>query len=319
MTHALSRTARCALALALLTSTAALAQDAPAKTIAVVTDDDLPLYRTVVTGVGVEALGRVVTFSLGGDAAAGEPVFAQVKAASPDLVIAVGPKAANAAKAVMGQVPVVHSMVPRLESYDLGGQKVAGVRLERSYAAQLAALKALLPEAKKVAVLYNPARSGKSIQVARKAAAEADLELVAVGIGAPDEAKAALEGLKGQAQALWMISDPTVLNVATVESMIAFTTQEKLPFFALNASFVERGALFAFAVDYARLGRQVGRVANRILHEGADPGQLGVLNPEGIDVALNLKAARAVGEGDGLAIAVMSYAAKNRHGVLVFE
>lgn len=289
------------------------------KAYAVIIDDDLPLYRTVVTGIGVEALAAVDEYSLGGDASQAETVLKKVMADPPAAIIAVGPKAANAARARAGKVPVVYCMVPRLESYRLDGPTSAGVRLERSYRAQLGALKGLLPKASRVAVLYDPARSAQSIRLARAAANESGLELIAVELARPDDAAAVLATLSGKADALWMISDPTVLNVSTFEAMVTFAEREKLPFLALDARFVERGALLAFAVDYARMGRQVGRIANRIVFEGQSPDALGLVAPEGLDIAFNLGTAEKLGTKGELYESVLSYAAEHQHGVRVFR
>ncbi len=289
------------------------------KTYAVVIDDDLPLYRTVVTGIGVEALAVVDEYSLGGDASAGPTVMKNIALDPPAAIVAVGPKAANAAKAGAGDVPVVYCMVPRLESYRLDGPTTAGVRLERSYRVQLAALKSLLPKAKRVAVLYNPARSAETLRLARQAAGESGLELVGVEIASPQDASQALAKVQGKVDALWMISDPTALNLTTFEAMIAFAEEQKLPFLALDARFVERGALLAFAVDYARIGRQVGRIANQLVFEGQRPGSIGLVAPEGLDIAFNLTTAARLGDKGELYESVLQYAATNQHGLRVFQ
>lgn len=289
------------------------------KVYAVVIDDDLPLYRTVVTGIGVESLAVVDEYSLGGDASVGAVVMKKVMADPPAAIVAVGPKAANAARAAAGDVPVVYCMVPRIESYRLDGPTAAGVRLERGYRAQLTSLKALLPDASRVAVLYDPSRSAPSIRLARAAADENGLELVAVEITKPDDAAAALQGVAGKADALWMISDPTVLNLTTFEAMLSFAEEEKLPFLALDARFVERGALLAFAIDYARIGRQVGRIANQVVFEGKRPSEVGLVAPEGLDIAFNLATAEKVGKKDALYESVLGYAAEHQHGLRVFK
>lgn len=298
---------------------AAKVSDTAEKVYAVIIDDDLPLYRTVVTGIGVEALAAVDEYSLGGDAAAGAVVMKKVMTHPPAAIVAVGPKAANAAKVGAGKVPVIYCMVPRLESYRLEGPTTAGVRLERSYRAQLSSLKSLLPTATRVAVLYNPSRSEQTIRLARRAASESGLELVPVEITTPQDATTALAQIAGKADALWMVSDPTVLNLTTFEAMVRFAGEQKLPFLALDARFVERGALLAFAVDYARMGRQVGRIANQLVFEGQSPQQVGLVTPEGVDIAFNLSTAEKVGKKAELYESVLEYAAQNRHGLRVFK
>ena len=116
-----------------------------------------------------------------------------------------------------------------------------------------------------------------------------------------------------------MIADPTVLNLQTFDSMLRFSAENKLPFFALNTRFVERGALLSFSLDYSRLGRQVGRIANQLVFEGVAAEDLGQVAPEGLDIALNLTMAAQVGEPAALYGSVLEYAAAHRHGVRVFK
>lgn len=286
---------------------------------AVITDDDLPIYRTVVTGVGVESLAAVDEHSLGGDPELGPAVMKKVLSKNPAAIVAVGPKAANAVIAAGSDVPVVYCMVPRLQSYRLDTEHSVGVRLERSYRVQLGALRELLPDARRVAVLYDPAKSGPSIKAARRAAADAGVELVAVAIDKPAASDAALATLVGKADALWMVADPTVLNLQTFDAMLRFAEAQKLPFFALNTRFVERGALLAFSLDYTRLGRQVGRIANQLAFEGRVAADIGQVAPEGLDIALNLTTAAQVGDPAQLYAGVLEYAAAHEHGVRVFK
>jgi putative ABC transport system substrate-binding protein len=307
--------------LALLVSAPARAQDAPAadKPYAVVIDDDLPVYRTVVTGVGVEALAPVDEYSLGGDATLGAEVLANALKKSPAAIVAVGPKAANAAVKAAPDVPVIFCMVPRVESYKLEGGKRVGVRLERSYRVQLQALKELVPTAGRVGVLYDPRRSAPSMKLAQRAAGEVGLQIVPVQIDKPAAAKDALVRIAGAVDVLWMIADPTVLNLQTFDAMLAFSRDKKVPFFALNARFVERGALLAFSVDYARLGRQVGRIANQLAAGDDKASELSQVAPDGVDIALNLTTAAQVGEPAALYATVLEYAAAHEHAVRVFK
>lgn len=284
---------------------------------AIIADDDLPIYRTVVTGIAVEATAPVDEYSLGGDVSLGPEVVKRALEKEPAVVIAVGPKAANAAKKAVGKTPLVYCMVPRPENYRLSGGRVVGVRLERSYAAQLEALKAILPDVNRVAVVYDPSRSSRTLAEARRAADKLGLSLVPVEIRTPAEAATALAKGAGDAQAMWMISDPTVLNLQTFEAMLAFASEQKLPFFALNAGFVERGALFSFSVDYARLGRQVGKLANRMAEGGPEKG--GMLPPEETELAVNLSTAEAMGSAAELYARVLAYAADHKHAVRVYR
>lgn len=317
--RALQRSAACALVAAwCLCSATSLAQTPkPRAAWAVLVDDELPLYRTVTTGVAVEAGAALDVYSLGGDVTRAPDILNRALAKSPPVIVAIGPKSANAARQAAPRVPLVYCMVPRPENYALSGPRVLGVRLERSYATQLEALKAMAPGVRRVAVVHDPERGARTLQEARLAAAQVDLLLVPVAVRAPHEAAAALEKGASEADALWMVSDPTVLNLQTFEAMLAFAAARKLPFFALNSSFVERGALLAFTVDYGRLGRQVGRLASRAVERGDDSG--GLFAPEETELAINLGAAERLGDAKAFNTRVLGYAAEHKHALRVYR
>lgn len=279
---------------------------------AVIMDEELALYRTVLTGIAVEAPAAVTEYSLGGDASRGKDVVAAALNEKPAVLIAVGPKSANAARTFAPETPLVYCMVPRPENYRLSGPKVAGVRLEATYPVQLDAIKRLMPDVKRVAVLFDPSRSKPTLLAAKRAADAAGLALLPVEVQAPSEAAAALQRVAGDAQALWMVSDPTVLNLQTFEVMLAFAAEQRVPFFALNAGFVERGALFAFGVDYARLGRQVGQLAGRVVAGEVGQGPLAV---EEAVVAINVSSAAALADSPAFMARVVQYAADLKHSI----
>ncbi len=295
--------------------TAGPATDGPP--VAVIMDDDLPLYRRVMTGVALESQRRLAVFHLGGDVANKEPVLAAALAEKPVAIIAMGPRSLAAAEAA--DVPVLFCMVPRIEAYRFTKSDVAGVRLEVPYQQQLAALKKLVPAAESVGVLYNPELSKSTFAEVDKAAAVHDLKLVGLEVAEAEDVDKALTAGKGSFGALFMVSDPTVLNVAAVDAMVAYSEAEKAPVVALTARFVERGALLAFGVDYAEVGRQVGKMTNQVLDGDVQIEKLGSVEPDGVELAYSQSAADKLGLGEAMAGQVMSYAADKGLTVKVFR
>jgi putative ABC transport system substrate-binding protein len=309
----------CARALVFVLLIAAPQLQAGKQVYAVVIDDSLPLYKRVVSGVGIESRESFVEYSLEGDVGKGAQVFKQVQALSPKLVIAIGPKSANAAKKHLVKVPVIYCLVPRLENYDLEQPNVVGIRLEFPYEGQLAALKTVLPKVKKVGVLFNPLQSKLVMEHAKKAAGKQNVELVGAQILNPGDVNTALLELKGKVDALWMISDPTALNLTAWEATQAFALANRLPFFALDDGFVARGALMSFSLDYVWVGRQAAKLANRIVFDGLSLKDLSILEPEGLGLALNMTTATQIGVARELSLNLLNYAAQSQYGVSVFR
>ncbi len=289
--------------------------------VAIVADAKLPVYRRVVTGFSVESRVPVTEYSLGGKRDRGKAVFKQVLGTDPALVLAIGPMAANLAKELLPEsVPVVYCMVPNLEQYPkLKGSNIAGIALELSLRDQLSTLKTVAPKIQAVGVVYSPRHTGKKIAEARREASRLGLKLVTAEASSPADVTRAVSSLSGRIDALWMVPDPAVLNLTAFQSLVDFSVKKRIPLFSINYKFVEKGALVSMGINYARIGQQAGRLANRILEDNVKPGSVGVQSPEGLDIAINLTTAREIGVECDLALEIFTYAAERQFAIRVYK
>jgi len=289
--------------------------------VAVISDAKLPVYRRVVTGFTVESRRRVVEYSLGGKREHGKEVFRKALASAPELILAIGPKAANLARELVPEkIPVVFCMVPNLEQYpNLKGPNITGIALEQSLKDQLTTLKTVAPKTKAVGVVFNPRHTGKKISEARRAASSLGLKLVTAEAASAGDVGRAVSSLGGRIDALWMVADQTVLNLTAFQALLDFSLKKRIPFFSINYKFVEKGALVSLGIDYTRIGQQSGRLANRILSEKVKPSSIQVQDPEGLDIAINLGSAREIGVECDLALDVFTYAAERQYAIRVYK
>ncbi|MEW5855190.1 MAG: ABC transporter substrate-binding protein [Myxococcota bacterium] len=287
--------------------------------VAVVADDDLTVYRSVITGFSIEARAEIDEYNLRGDAKLGERIVAEIAQRKPDVLLAVGPKSANLLRQKFPKTPLVHCMVPNVASYDLSGPNVTGVALEPAVKEQFAVLKTLVPGAKKVGLVYDPRHSGPKVREAEAAASAAGLTLVTAEVSKPEDIAGALKGMTGNVDALWTTADSTVLTVVGLDAMGEFSRQNKVPVYGINANHVQRGALMTLALDYPRVGRQAGKLANRLLADPEAARTLQLQPPEGLDLALNLSVARRLGVEAPAGAAALELAADRRYAVQVFK
>lgn len=241
----------------------------------------------------------------------------------PSMVLAIGPTAATAAKRAFSGVPIVFCMVPYYERYGLEGPNVTGIAMTPDVSLQLAAIRALSPSAKRVGVLHDPRYSTQVVELARAKAKDHGMTVVPLEVDAESRAARVLDGASGKVDALLMVADKTVATAAVVRALIAFADDEKIPLVALSASQVKEGAILSLSAGPASIGAQAGRLANRIIHEKVDPGALAVAQPDELELALNLTAARKHGgSGEGGASALLDllrFAARRSFPVRIFE
>jgi putative ABC transport system substrate-binding protein len=312
----LHRTALTSLLGLTLLATAAFA-DRPR--VVVVKSAALNAYAQVVAGFAAEVKGQVeeLTLEEGPDAAAA--AFKKLGANKPALVLAIGPAAAAGARREFSDVPVLFSMVPYYEKYELEGQNTTGIALTSDLSLELSALKAVQPKVKRVGVLQDPRYSKALLEGAAQAAQSRGLVLVPIDVDSSSKVDKALAGVKGKIDALVIISDKTVGNAAVVERLLTWSQDEKVPAVGLASAQVKQGALFALAPAPLAIGQQAGRIANRILVEKVDPGAMAVANPEGLELHVNLTTARRLGAPETFALDVVTFAARQSLTVKVAE
>lgn len=307
---------RPALILSSLVASIALA-DRPR--VVVVKSAQLNAYAQVVAGFAAEVKGQVeeVTLDEGPDAAAA--AFKKMSSNKPALVLAIGPAAAVGARREFSDVPVLFSMVPYYEKYELEGQNTTGIALTSDLSLELTALKAVQPKVKRVGVLQDPRYSKALIDGATSAASSRGLTLVPLDVDSPQKVAKTLSGAKGKVDALVIISDKTVGNAAVVERLLQWSLDEKVPAVGLASAQVKQGALFALAPAPLAIGQQAGRIANRIVVEKVDPGAMAVANPEGLELHVNLTTAKKLGSPETFALDVVTFAARQSLTVKVAE
>ena len=89
-----------------------------------------------------------------------------------------------------------------------------------------------------------------------------------------------------------IVAQPTVsLNIPGF--VLDATLQRRIPTMFNGAFFVERGGLISYGPDWYESGRQAARLVDKVL-KGEDPGRIPVeANPK-IELAINVKTAKAL-------------------------
>jgi putative ABC transport system substrate-binding protein len=304
--------------LALVVPLVAAAQSRPR--VVVVKSSPLATYSAVVAGFTAEVQAEVAEVTLEESAPAATRLFQRIAAQKPSLVLAIGPLAANTARRSLGeQVPVLFAMVPYYEKYGLEGPQVTGIALTSDFRPELAALKAVLPGAKRVGILHDPRYSASLVESAQAAAGEVGLSIVPLEVDAQAKVEKVLAGARDKVEALLMVVDKTVGNAAVVQQLIAFAGAQRIPLVALTPSQVREGATLALSPNPTAIGQQAGRLANRIIHEKVNPGAMAVSQPEGLDLAINLAAASKLGGSKEAVLELLRFAAKREYPVRAFE
>src|SRR5262245_36853894 len=152
----------------------------------------------------------------------------------------------------------------------------------------------IVPALKRVLVAYDATNPDAlaQLRVHRDAARRLGLALVERPVRSEADARVAITGLKrDNADGMFAVRD---LSWNTSGFILDAAQRGVMPTMFDNAFFVERGGLASYAANTYELGKQAARLVARIL-KGAKPADLPVEQPVKFELAINAKAAKALG------------------------
>lgn len=280
-------------------------QAGQAAEIVVVLSAALPVYNSAAQGLaevverdvpsqGQKAIiAHTLTTTVLAEAQSPVQLHRQIVDGRPDLLVAIGSSALSLVKDIP-DTPIVYLMVPFPGAVLQERATITGISMNLSAGQQLSALRRAAPAAKKIGVLYDPARSESLVAEARKAAVQNRFDLLAVPVTAPDQVPSVLAALRGGIDWLWLVPDLTVLTPQSVDYLMLFSLENRVPIFAFAGKYLEMGAILAAASDPYDLGRQAGEMVLRLLH-GTPVAELPPQEPRKVVVEVNEKAAKILG------------------------
>lgn len=277
-------------------------------TVAVTSIVDHPALNAVRDGVkdGLAKAGygddkvKIVFESAQGQPATAVQIARQFVGQKPAAIVAISTPSAQAAASATKDIPVVFSAVTDpvgaqlVKALDKPGANVTGVSDMSPIGDQVALIKEMTPEAKRIGVLYNPGEpnSVTSVKMLKDAAAKFGMTIVEGPATKSADVQAAARSLIGKVDAVYVPTDNTI--VSAFESAVGALQAAKVPLYAGDTDSVPRGALAALGFNYRQVGVQTGEVVARIL-KGEKAGEIPVVFAAGTDLYLNKKAAAAIG------------------------
>ena len=197
----------------------------------------------------------------------------------PDAIVAIATPSAQAVVAATKTVPVVFSAVTDpvaaklVPSWEPSKNNVTGVSDLLALDKQMELVKQVVPNAKRVGMVYNPGEANSAVVVKELKTLLPKLGMTLVEAAAPRsvDVSSAARSLVGKVDVIYTNTDNNV--VSAYESLVKVGQDAKIPLVASDTDSVKRGAVAALGINYRDLGEQTGRMVVRIL-KGEKPGDL---------------------------------------------
>src|SRR5262245_23334913 len=220
-----------------------------------------------------------------------------------DVILAVSVSAALAAKTATTTIPIVFiasdplgSGLVRSLARPAGNLTGFSLFLGDEFSSKwLELLKEVVPNASRVAVLWNPVNPANSryVTVLRDAGKKLGVTLQPQAVSDPDQFDGAFATIVAErAQALIVVVDP--LTVRYRERLVELAMRNRMPAMYGFREFVDAGGRIAYGVNVPSLCRRAAVYVDKII-KGAKPAELPVEQPTRFELVVNLKTANALG------------------------
>ena len=220
-----------------------------------------------------------------------------------DLILAIATPAAQAMAGAVTDTPVLITAVTDpaesglVDTNEIPGGNVTGTSDLTPVAEQIDLLQKVLPDAKKIGILYCSAESNSEIQaqMARDAIAAAGMESQDFTVSSSNEIQTVVESMVGNVDVIYAPTDNMIAAGMTTVAMVA--NDNNLPVICGESGMVNSGGLATYGIDYFQLGYMTGQQAVKILTEGASPADMPIeyLKAENCELTVNEETAQTLG------------------------
>ncbi len=193
----------------------------------------------------------------------------QFAAKNYDMILAIATPAATSAFAAAEDkdIPVVFCSVSDpvgagiAESLEKPGYNCSGTSDVLDMDAQVALIKAMQPEVKKIGVLYTTSESNSiaQLKLLTAAAEKEGIEVISKGIQTDADIPSAASALASEVDCINNFTDNKVVNNLSV--LLSAAEDNGIPVYGSEVEQVKNGCLASISIDYVALGRVTGFMA----------------------------------------------------------
>lgn len=218
-----------------------------------------------------------------------------------DLILAIATPAAQAVANMTKDIPILVTAVTDpadaklVADNNLPGGNVTGTSDLTPVSEQMELLKKLIPNARRVAFLYNSSEQNSKFQVdiARKKAEEIGLTTRDATITNPNEIQQVVQNLIGKVDAIYVPTDNMVS--AGMPTVVSITEPAKIPVICGEEGMLPAGGLATYGINYYELGKLTSKQAAKILKGESKPADMPIEYLQNLSLQINTNAAQKLG------------------------
>jgi putative ABC transport system substrate-binding protein len=218
-----------------------------------------------------------------------------------DVILTVGSAVPTVKKATavipivfaVGIDPVGSGLVANLAK---PGGNVTGLSLQAAHLAgkRIELLREVVPQLRRLAIVFNVSNDQTVLEMSetQAAARTLGLDVAPIEIRRAEDVAPAIEAVKSQADALYVVVDQLVVTNRT--RILTYALGARVPTVFSTGDFVRAGGFMSYGPSYTALFRHSADYVDKILR-GTKPGDLPVEQPTKFELVINLITAKALG------------------------
>ncbi|MGM0216175.1 ABC transporter substrate binding protein [Enterococcus sp. AZ109] len=219
----------------------------------------------------------------------------------PDLLLGVTTVAGQSLLTATTDIPIVVTCVTDLKeaklvsSYEEPGGNVTGTTNMSPVAEQIELLLSIVPDAKKVGIMYNSGEINSKIQadLAVEALEKAGVEPVIRTVTSTNDVQQVSQTVADEVDGIYLPTDNTFASAKTLVGDVM--KEKKVPLVAGAINDAKEAGIATIGINYEELGAQTGRMAAKILRGEATPADMPVEESENLEFFVNEEMCEALG------------------------
>ena len=218
-----------------------------------------------------------------------------------DILVGIATPSAQALANQTSDIPIILGAIsdPKsaglVEDNNKPGGNITGVSDQSPVEAQLELVNSLLPNKKKMGILYSSAEDNSSSQVKKvKEQAEGQgYQVTEYAVPSTNEISQMMQVLAREVDFLYIPTDNTMANA--MQTIVDVANQYKLPVIPSVDTMVEQGGLATVGINQYELGVQTGKMVAEVLKGNSVPATTPIYTFETGDIIINQKQAEFLG------------------------
>ncbi|MDN6326903.1 MAG: ABC transporter substrate-binding protein [Alkalibacterium sp.] len=213
-----------------------------------------------------------------------------------DILIGIGTPASQAFANATDDIPIIMGAVSDpvgaglVDSEEVPGKNITGVKDEAPVKAQLDMMLELLPEATDIGVLYSSGEDNAQAEAERaiNTIEEYDLNPVTYKVSSTNEIKQTVATMTQEVDAIYLPTDNTIASA--FNTVVNEANRYNVPLIPTVDSMIAQGGLATVGINQMDTGVESGRIAAEVL-DGADPSDFPVYVLDRVDKLINIEQA----------------------------